>query len=29
VYNRLDEVDVLVEGVREADRFFGHVGTRA
>jgi len=29
VYNRPDEVDTLVEGVREADRFFGHVGTRA
>ena len=29
VYNRLDEVDVLIEGVREAARFFGHVATRA
>jgi len=29
VYNRLDEVDALVEGVAEADRFFGHVTTRA
>jgi cysteine desulfurase/selenocysteine lyase len=29
VYNRLDEVDTLIEGVREADRFFGHVATRA
>ena len=29
VYNRLEEVDTLVEGVREADRFFGHVATRA
>jgi len=28
VYNRLDEVDALVEGVREANRFFGHVATR-
>jgi cysteine desulfurase/selenocysteine lyase len=28
VYNRLDEVDSLLEGVREADRFFGHVATR-
>ncbi len=28
VYNRLDEVDTLLEGVREAERFFGHVGTR-
>jgi cysteine desulfurase/selenocysteine lyase len=29
VYNRLDEVDTLLEGIREADRFFGHVATRA
>jgi cysteine desulfurase/selenocysteine lyase len=29
VYNRQEEVDTLVEGVREADRFFGHVATRA
>ena len=29
VYNRLDEVDTLLEGIREADRFFGHVTTRA
>ena len=28
VYNRLDEVDTLVEGLREAERFFGHVATR-
>jgi cysteine desulfurase/selenocysteine lyase len=29
VYNRRDEVDTLLEGIREADRFFGHVTTRA
>ncbi len=29
VYNRREEVDTLVQGVGEADRFFGHVATRA
>ena len=29
VYNRKEEVDVLVEGIQQAARFFGRVGARA